>query len=431
MIPLAIFACLTTLPIAAFDYRENSPSSLFPYNQAAIDATLPDGTSNPAYAPLIRYPYLHFSGSKPYTLDEIYSTLLKIGYGTGVLGCQASWNRFGFDQYLENIVEAGFGFRPVHYVSFGAGICYYNISIHTPEVSLSSHLFDGSISVLAAPFEWIDLSARLENIGSVFIKKRKDLLYPGWSAGVALKPVRGLSLRWNINRTEYGYINSISATVNILKYLSVGAGYARETETGSAAISLIYKYVALSYGLKYHPHLGFTHSVGVTLALQEMPVEALNYGRMFARIHGDPDIPKIDVSTCTLEELMQIPEINETFAERIIKYRNAVGPVTKGALVRIGMKESEVAHLLKYVGRLPEDNAGPKGGRRTREEFEKARKNIFTQLLKEGLSASVSLEISGMAVKGERRIILQKVSALPGIDAGKKKRILELCAGPF
>jgi hypothetical protein len=430
MIQLAILICMAALPIEAFDYLENSPSYLFPYNQAAIDATLPDGCSNPAYSPCIRYPYLHASGSKPYSLDGLYSTLLKIGYGAGVFGAYASWGRFGFDQYLENIIEAGFGYRPVKYISLGVGMRYYNISLNTPEVRLSCNLFDGIVSVMAAPCEWLDLSFQFENITSVFIKNRRDLLYPGWSAGVSLKPIRGISLRWNINRTPSGYVNSASATVYILRYLSVSAGYSRESETYSAALSLIYKYIAVSYGLKYNPHLGFTHSIGVTLSPFEIPVEALNYGRMFTWIHGDRGTRKIDINSCTLEELNRIPGMNKTFAERIIKHRASIGPIKKEDLMRIGMNREEAAQLLALADGFVEDN--PQGGKRkTAKGPEKARKKIFKQLLKEGLSASASLEISGMAAKGEHRKILDKLDSLPGIGAKKKKKIIELCAGPF
>jgi hypothetical protein len=430
MIHLAIFICMASLPIKAFDYLENSPSYLFPYNQAAIDATLPDGSSNPAYAPLIRYPYLHASGSKPYALDGLYSTLLKTGYGNGVFGAHASWSRFGFDRYLENVVEAGFGYRPVKYISLGAGVRYYNVSINTSEVRFSCNLFDGVVSVMAAPCDWLDISFQFENITSLFLKKRGDLLYPGWSAGASLKPISGLSLRWNINRTSCGYVNSISATVYILRYLSAAAGYSRESETCSAALSLIYRYVSVSYGLKYNPHLGFTHSVGVTLSAFEIPVKALNYGRMFAWISGAGGTPKIDINSCTLEELMRIPGMKKILAERIIKHRASIGPIKKEDLMRIGMDRKEAASLISLADGFGEDN--PRSGKRkSGKKHEKARKRLFSQLLKEGLSASASLEISGMAIKGEHRKILDKLGSMSGIGAEKKKKILELCAGSF
>jgi hypothetical protein len=183
MIKLVIAFYLAKSLSAAFDYRENPPASLFPIHQAAADASLPDSVSNPAYLPRFRYPYLTCSGSLPYTLSDIYSTTLRAGYGARGFGFQAAWNRFGFEEYLEHIVEANFAFMPVRYVSIGAGLRYYNISLNTVEASLSSHLVDGMASIMIAPFEWIEIAFQQENPGSLFIRRRRDLLFPAWSAG--------------------------------------------------------------------------------------------------------------------------------------------------------------------------------------------------------------------------------------------------------
>src|SRR3990172_122768 len=80
-----------------------------------------------------------------------------------------------------------------------------------------------------------------------------------------------------------------------------------------------------------------------------MPVESLNYGDIFKRVLEFRDINKIDINACTIDELMQIPEINELMAGRIVKYRERVGPVTKDALIQIGLEEREIRHLMKFV----------------------------------------------------------------------------------
>ncbi len=431
MIQMSISLCLAIRSFTAFDYRQSSPSSLFPQNMAAIDVTLPDTASNPAYLPLIRYPYLHFSGCKPYTLDELYATTIRAGYGNGAFGVQASWQRFGFDQYLEHIAEASAGFSPIKYVSIGAGVCYYNISIHTPEVTLSSHLFDGRVSILIAPLEWGELSFQYDNIASLFIKKRSDLLYPGWSGGAALKPIKGMAIIWNITSTPFGFVNTLAASINILKYFSIRAGYARESSTYSASASFIYKYVSASYGIKYHPHLGFTHSFGVSIAASEMPIEALNYGEMFSRILGNEEIKKIDINSCSFDDLMRVPEMDELFAERIIKFRTSVGPVTKETFIQIGMSQREIQRVMKYLTGLAEEAPKQKEVRHGRKEQEKAQKAIFKKLLGEGLPASLSLELSEMAIKRQIQMIRDRLGLIGELDSDKKKKILKLCAGPF
>ncbi len=110
-----------------------------------------------------------------------------------------------------------------------------------------------------------------------------------------------------------------------------------------------------------------------------------------------------------------------------------MGPVSKEALIRIGMDEREAQRVMKYIQGLAEDDPKPKEketGRR-KKEHEKAQKEIFRKLLAEGLPASLSLELSGMAVKGQVQMIRNKLGALTELNSDKKQRIMQLCAGPF
>lgn len=429
MIQLAMALYIVAAPCAAFDYRENSPGAPGPQVQAACDATLPEGVSNPAYLPLFRYPYIIFSGSKPYTLEELYSSIMRIGYGIGGFGLQAGWNRFGFDQYLENTVELTFGYMPVRYVSLGLGIFYHNIMMRSSEISFTSHLVDGSLSLLISPCRWIDFSFLYENIGSLFFRRQRDLLSPGWSAGAALKPARGCSIVWNINRTPYGYVNTLSASANVLKYLSLRAGYSPESSSFSAAVIFSYKYVSASYGLKYHPHLGFTHSVGITLSPQEIPVESLNYNAFIDRLGGSRDIKKIDIASCTPEELGKIPDLSQTHARRIMQYRETVGPVTRNSLAEIGMSDDEIYSLcgnITGLGAIPER---PRAARHAAGGSEQAKKVLFGKLLRLGLNPSLALELAEMAATGRMDRIRRRITETSSIDKSTGSRVMELCAG--
>jgi hypothetical protein len=430
MIQIIAIICLAKSAFAAFDYRESPPAALFPFFQAASDSSIPDSISNPAYLPRIRYPYLHFSGSMPYTLDGLYSSTLRIGYGTKGFGIQATWNRFGFDQYLENVVGANIAYMPVKYVSIGAGASYYNLLMDTAEVSMTTHLADGRISVLVAPFDWIELAFQQENIVSLFIRKRRDILFPEWSAGAALKPLKGLALIYNLNKTSNGYVNCVSASANILKYFSLKVGYAREATTYSAALSFMYKYISVSYGLKYHPHLGFTHSAGVTLSMEDMNIDSLTYGSILSRIQEIQNIQKTDINSCSMDQLKSVPVLGQQIADRIMKYRKAIGPLSRKSLIQIGLLESEIDRLMPYISGLAPDEAEPKIDYRSRERYEKAQKEIFKKFVGLGLPAASALDLADMAIKGQRQACLDRITSQPDLDAQKKKKALELCAGP-
>lgn len=429
MMNLALALIIAAGPIGAFEYRETPPASLFPFSQAASDPSLPDAISNPAYLPAVTYPYLHFSGGMPYTLKGLYASSLRAGYGTRGFGIQAAWDRFGLEQYTEHIVELNIGYMPVKYVSIGAGAYYYNLSIDTVETGLRTHQFDARASIVLSPCRWIDLSFIQENIVSAFRKSRRDLMFPEWSAGAALKPFRGFAILYNVNSTAAGYVNCVSASAAVLKYFSLRAGYAVEATTFAASLSFIYRYIAVSYGIKYHPHLGLTHSVGVTLSAFEMNIEPICYGPVIAAAGGSAAEKKVDLNACTRDELAALPGTAGRFTDRIMKYRKTIGPLTRTGLLQVGMTEAEINELMEHATGLAPEEEDRKTQYLRRDAAEKSQKLLFRKLVGEGLPASTALELSDMAAGGQRDALIRKIGSLRELDANKKKRVLELCTG--
>jgi hypothetical protein len=430
MMHLALALAIAACPIGAFDYRGSTPAALFPFCQAAAEPSLPDAIVNPAYLPAIRYPYLHFSGGIPYTLGELTSSTLGAGYGTRGFGIRAAWDRFGFEQYQEHVVTLSLGYQPVRYVSLGAGAYYYNLSIDTAETTLRTHQGDARASIVVAPCKWFEAAFMQENIASLFLAKRRDLLFPEWSAGAALKPFRGFTLLYNITGTATGYVNTISAAANVLKYFSLRAGYAIEATTGAASLSFIYRYIAVSYGIKYHPHLGLTHSIGVTLSAFEMNIEPISYGEIFPALPDRSETAKTDINACSYEELAALPGVGAQHADRIMKYRKTIGPVTRTALLQVGMSEGEIARLMERVTGLAAETGGQAATMQQRESAERAQKRVFRGLVAAGVPASTALELSDLAVRGQREALAARIDSLRDLDRQKKKQVLELCTGP-
>jgi hypothetical protein len=429
MIKIAIILCLAGDVISAFDYRVTPPAALFPFRQSVNDDSLPDSVSNPAYLPRIRNPYLHCSGSRPYTLDGLYATTLRAGYAMKGFAFQALWDRFGIEQYLENVVELNLAYMPVRYISIGAGASYYNIAINSVETSMRTHQADCRASLLIAPCEWIEIAFQQENIASLFIKKRRDLMFPEWIAGAALKPFKGFSLLYNISSTSNGYVNTIAATANVLSYFSIRVGYAHEATTYSGALSFVYKYISVSYGVKYHPHLGFTHSAGVTLSVSEIHIDSLSYGSIFSRVRDLQKKPAVNINSCSLEQLTAVPGLPQHIAERIMKYRKTTGPLSRTALLQIGLSGKEIDGLLGHItGLAPDDEPGMQSGRTTREDYEKKQKIIFKKLIGLGIPAATALELTDMVMNEKKKSCADRINSLPGLSADKKKQVLELCA---
>ncbi len=434
IVPGMIFA-LIKFSFAAFDYREVSQTSLFQFNAAVIDYSVPGDISNPAYYPLAKSPYLMFSGSNPYSLENLFSGMLKAGGAHKGFGAQISWNRFGFDQYSENILEAGVSYIFINRISIGVSFSYYNLAINTDVISETHDLFNIKSGLLIIPFDWLNISGTIDNIISLFNPEQQQILFPEWSAGAGIRPVKGLFVSWNINGTAFGLVNSFYVSANILPFLSIRAGYAKETSSYSGSVLVAYKHVSVSYGLKYHPHLGFTHSAGITLTLSPVSLDSVSYSTNFEKDRDDDikNFKRININTCSENELGKIPGISKTISERLIKYREIIGPVTKDSLVQIGLSQKEADAMLDFIYGLDEEK---------KEEFkpnqhkaayhyniDAARKLIFEKLNKSGIGALPSMKLSEMAVKKETDKINAYIASLKNISEDLRLKVRMICSG--
>jgi hypothetical protein len=433
-VPFVILS-LVKFSFAAFDYREVSQTSLFQFNAAVIDYSIPGDISNPAYYPLAKSSYLMFSGSNPYSLENLFSGTLKAGGAVKGFGAQISWNRFGFDQYAENILEAGISYMFLNRISIGVSCSYYNLAINTDVISETHDLFNIKSGLLIIPFDWLNISGTIDNIISLFNPEQQSILFPEWSAGIGIRPVKGLFVSWNINGTAYGLINSFYISANILPYLSLRAGYAKETSSYSGSVLIVYKHLSLSYGLKYHPHLGFTHSAGITLTLSAVSLDSVSYSTKFEKESGADikNFKRVNINTCTADDLKKIPGISKTISERLIKYREIIGPVTKNSLVQVGMSQKEADSMLDYIYGLEEEkkedfkpNQNKAGSFQNRDS---ARKAIFEKLNKTGIGALPSMKLSEMAVKKESDKINDYISAMKNVSEDQKLKVRMICSG--
>lgn len=433
MIKITVALYIAKILISSFDYKESAPTSLFPYNYAAIDYLIPGIITNPAYLPLVDYSYINFSMDKPYSLEGITSNNLRIGSALSSAGFQMAWSRFGINQYRENILEVGIGYLFFRSFTAGIGFDYYNISINTDDISFGKNLFDIRISLLFIPFKWINISFQQENVLSFIKSERNDLLFPVSSLGISIRPIKGFSIIWNINRTPYGFINSFSVSATLLSFISIKGGYSRETTTYSAAFSFVYKYISISYGLRFHSYLGCTHSIGCTLTRTPQHFNSLTYHNRFHPRGQNQEIERIDINRCTLSDLKNIPVLSDIFSKRIMKYREMIGPVTKKSLLQIGMNNNQVNTFLEYIYGLERDavkNNESKNRKylKRRKKNLQAKRRLFQELLNTGLNATTALNISELIKTCNRKQLFSKIDAMIGINKQIKRKIKKICA---
>jgi hypothetical protein len=428
----------------SFEYRESSPYSLFPYNYAVSDTNPLGHLSNPAYLPLWEAAYFNFDYAKPYLLNELNSGNIRTGYSCDNIAIQVAWNRFGIEEYSEDVFESNFGYRPWEFLSIGSGASYYHININTEDIKFKYGTTDFRFSMLLLPYEWINFGYLYENIYSFFNQntknnKSKDIVYPNQSIGAALKPAKGITVTWNINKVYYSYINSFSITANMLTCLSLKGGYSRETSSYSFSVNFLYDKFSVSYGMTYHTYLGPTHKLGLTIASGDITFQEINYNKNLAR-HRLPEKKKrININNCQLEELMESNLFPNEITERIMKYRDTIGPISEKGIIQIGITKKELESIREYISGLAGESESitEKKSANTVPKTNKVkikigydidtRKLLFQRLLENGINAGIALKIAEQAKHSTKDELINKIKELPDIEEDKKKIIIKTC----
>lgn len=431
MIPLLLAAKIAISPVAAFEYRESSPASLFPAGAAIQDPSLPDTVSNPALFPFVGFGYLSCAGSRPYSLEAMSSWTVRAGFGGNTAAVQGAWSRFGIEGYHEQIFVIAGGIRPSSVFSFGAGATWSTVTINTDGVGSFRGIWDGSVAAVVEPFIWLRLAFSQDNIVSMLLRSRRDLACPQWNAGIALMPVDGLDICYGMSGTAFGYMNSVSVSARIFPFLSVAAGYQHETGTGSGAVTMLWGRAAVSYGFRYHPVLGMTHSLSVTLTFRSRTFASLREGRR-NRERPDP-ASRIDISRCDEDSLRKIPVITPEIRGLIMDHRRRNVPLTVSALRGLGMSDGDVERLHDYAYGLEEEpRPADRGrdGKQWRGDFRKKlelRRDLFGKLLKLGIKATGAVRISDLAARGKRADLKKEIDSLSGFTDRQRKGIRDLC----
>ncbi len=413
----------------AFEYRTADPFSLFPYQVAAQVVTWPVAITNPAYLPGSGGLLLNSTASRPYCESELSAAGLYAQYGGTVHGLQGSWNSFGADFYREQTISVKCGYRPFTFLSAGISENIFAVDISLDGLSRKIRMADTDASMLFSPYSWIAVSVIQSCIVTKINKKNTDILYPERSAGISVKPAKGFSASWNITETAAGRVNSFAAAVNPVAFFTMHGGYSRENSALAAAFGVLVHGFMFSYGLRYHPYLGYTHSVGITFA-PDFSADCLDYGRpIFSR-----PAKKTDIRAATIDDLKGIDGLSARSAERAIMYRDKIGPVTEKALVQIGMSGDEIAlfdsqiYGLQRTPRNDGDNR-PRAGKKYSKRPPRGEriKNRFREIISCGVRSTQALSYSELCESSGAEIFHDTLDRDTTFSGGQKECIERTC----
>lgn len=437
---IAMMVISMAVTSTAFTYKVLHPCALFPYHRAAIDSDIARPFVNPAY--IYQYPsfIIDMNYAKPYNLEGLSASSIYVGTSFNDYGAMIAWNSFGIDEYKEDTFESAIGFRFFNLISFGIAPQISKISINTDLVDFNHNFFNMRAGIAITPCKWIEFSYHQENIRSVFLEEARDIHYPTWSAGTIIRPALGFSCSWNINKTYFSYINSVAVSANILKWLSVSGGYSRETHSIAGAVSILIKGIIASYGLRYHSYLGSTHSFAITVRFGSSDLEEISYSKP----RKPQCIEPINVKTCSSEELTRLG-ISPLVADRIVKYRETVGPISRKSLIQMGLTSKEYKRLSHCFVNLEDDSitkknevfqkksaAKTKISKNTKQEFPfrnaERRKLLFQKLVQAGVKATSALRISELAKDITRQKLIDSIDHLSFLNDSEKRAAKKVCA---
>ncbi len=430
---------LLSCRLAAFERAPLSPAVLFPYPVAAADEWTSPHPFNPALAAFPRGWQGTWYYAKPYMLDRMNSGGFSLSRTGDSCGATLDMHSFGIPEYREDTVSLAGSVSPVPWIGAGLRIKESFLSIKTDDYSYKTHFTDFDAGASISPFAWLRFAFCQENISSLLERSHVDLAYPAWSAGVALKPAQGTRLTWNLTRSRYAFITSYTVSANIMRMLSLRAGYSRETSSFSFACSLALGSLIVSYGAGFHAFLGTTHTVSMTISPGNPGYEEIRYLTPRGEVLSGSTGVRININACSLEELSSIPGLPADLAARIIRYRELIGPVSRKALVQVGLAGRTLDSLLNHVyGLAPDAPDGKTGADRprrfSRNSFadrqaaeQAAVKRLFDCLLESEVPAATALRLAEMARGIPREEFFRAVDRMEELSVETREQVKGQC----
>ena len=427
---ITALAAIIPLITTAFTFQESVPSSLFPYQCAVYDNAPFTAVLNPAYLPFYKTAYAGVSYHNPYSIDGLNSSGARAGVGFSSMAVSASWQRFGIKEYGEDIFSGLYGAALTRWLNVGAHIKYQRGFISTDELYETFSLCDGGLSLLWMPCRYVAAGVFQDNMYTLYDRSRRETLFPETGLGLIVQPADGISASYNINRQRFSYVQTFSASAHILRELVLSGGYSPQTSSFACSVTVIYRNFNVSYGLRYHSYLGATHSFGLTLSLDHVYAVPVNYKAAPRRYAHQDKATKINLSTCSYDELKKSGIMREEIAARLIKYRSTVGPLTETALFQAGCNMDELRAVRESCSGI-EFSRDKKPKQRiiksSAAHTAAVRKDIFTALVKGGVTASVAMKIADLAKTKTKSELIAAIGASKEFSVQDKSRAVLIC----
>lgn len=199
----------------------------------------------------------------PYGLKELNLSAAAFAKRFGKAVLAASLSRFGFELYKEQKLAIGFATPVFSRLQAGMVVRYQQISIKNYGRAGTVVLDAGwqySLSSAAA------ITGAFHNIHRATIGKEKQPLPQVMQVGIRYSPMSKICTVAEIYKDiSYTPEARLGVEVTLLASLSLRAGFTRNPSRFTGGFGLHFSGLSVDYGFAYHPVLGYTHALGVSI----------------------------------------------------------------------------------------------------------------------------------------------------------------------
>lgn len=397
---------------------------------SAFETAQPLAHSMWAIAPAYQYNHSKLiSGvmyANPFGYADLYNTNSFVNYTLDGYCAGIQWQYFGIPEYREDTVSAGAGCAIAQWISTGVELHNYIVSIKTQQLRYTQSFYDYGIYCTIKPLDRASLFVMQNNV-----RNFNDDGYIPSETIVALRMelFKGCIVEYEFRYSDY-LTQLFKVQGHIARYCAVNVAYSRELNTSSAGISIIWDSLLLQYILHHHSFLGNTHSFGVMYSLAGFKYTTLDKPLK-------KEIQKLDIQSCTAEELMELNVVPEVLCQRIVKYRSMFGPVSVTSLYQLGFTTQQIRDLKEYTYNFYEqekrvhdnDEHNNKVVHNTyisSEEKNRKIKQLFQSMVTAEIPAYIALSLAEEFQKNGQKGLLQS-SIFKSLTEQQQKAVKKAC----
>ncbi|MCS7012953.1 MAG: helix-hairpin-helix domain-containing protein [Chloroherpetonaceae bacterium] len=283
---------------------------------------------NPAGLALLPYREASFFYVQPFGLPELadiaitYADPLLLPQGWGSLG--AAIRRFGFSLYNETAVSLTYA-RPFERRLFiGVSASYQLLSIQGYGYAGAVGL---DIGILALITPDLSIGVAAMNLNRPAFSHSGETLAQVYMAGLSYRLLKSLRAFFDVEK-DIRYPLSIKSGMEFeaVEAVALRAGFSTEPQRFTAGVGVRYSVFDADYALTTHPELGFSHYLTLSIRLgSESDSPQADFERLIEEAFDTkPPLAEgdtLNLNTATFQDLMRLPRMTRTLADRILRYR--------------------------------------------------------------------------------------------------------------